>query len=393
MTAKLLTGNYACAYGARLCHPDLIACYPITPQTPVVEALSRFHAEGTLDSDMVEVESEHSALSQLIGVSLAGGRTFTATSSLGLFFMSEPYHRVPPLRLPIVMAIVGRESDPAGVLAGQQDSILMKEMGWIQLYCESGQEILDTIIMAYRLAEDPDVLLPVNIVYEGFYISHLADRVDVPDQETVDKFLSRKRPETPFRLDPRAPMSYPHRPATGKLLTEYRYKQCTAIENAKKKIDDLDKEFGKIFGRSYGGAVEGYKAADADFVLLTMGRSAGTAKVVVDSAREQGVKLGLVKVRAFRPFPRQRLAQELKGKKAIGVIDQNVGLGWGCGSLFFETKTVLNDLGVSPPIISFIDGLGGADITLENLEKMAEITRQAAASGKVAKEVVWMSLE
>ncbi len=374
-----------------LCQPDVIAGYPITPQTALLEKVTRFCADGLLKAKTVEVEGEQSALSVLIGAAAAGARTFTATSSQGLAFMYEAYCRVPILRLPIVMVIAGREMD-APPSAGLQDAISVRDAGWIQIYVEDCQEILDTIITAYRLAEDPEIMLPVNVIYDGFYLSHLSEPVDIPSPEQVQRFLPPYDPGQ-FRLDPENPMQFPERSfaiPTGRLVTEFRYRHCAAMERAKAMIETLDNDYFDFFGRRHGGLIEEYRCQDAEVVLVTLGASTGTAKEVIDRKRSEGMKAGLIKVRVLRPFPEERLARAISGKKAVGVIDRNVSFGWNSGTLFAELKAVPGSAAI--PMVSFIDGLGGSDITVQHLEKALAITA-AAASGQRAGETVWVGLE
>lgn len=390
----VLDGNRAGAFGVLLSRPDVIASYPITPQTPMLEALYKFEAEGLFDPEMVEPEGENSAMGVLIGACAAGGRTFTATSSQGLSFMGDAYLLASGNRFPIVMAIGMREQvSPHGVVAGQQDAILVKDHGWIQIYTESCQEILDSIIMAYRLAEDSEVLLPVNVCYEGFYLSHHSQRVVIPSQEEADNFLAplKEMRRLTWSLDD--PMVFSSYTVPAELFTEYRYKMCAAHERAKAKLDEIDREFGKQFGRSYGGQIEEYRTEDADFVIVTMGCATGTAKVVVDKKREEGMKVGLVKIRMFRPSPRERLVRVLNGKKAIGVVDRNVCYAWNCGHNYVELKTLLSDLETPAPILlDFIAGLGGADITDRHVERVIDSTF-AAMKGKKQAAVTWLNLE
>ncbi len=388
---KLLSGNSAGAYAVLLCQPNVIAGYPITPQTALLEKVTKFCADGLLKAKTVEVEGEQSALSVLIGAAAAGARTFTATSSQGLAFMFEAYCRVPILRLPIVMAIAGREMD-APPSAGLQDAISVRDAGWIQIYVEDCQEVLDTIIMAYRLAEDPEIMVPVNVVYDGFYLSHLSEPVEIPTPEQVKAFLPPYDPGI-FRLDPDNPMQFPERSfaiPTGRLVTEFRYRHCAAMQQAKAKIEALDRQYQNIFGRSHGGLIEEYRCEDAEVILITLGASTGTAKDVIDKKRSEGVKAGLIKVRVLRPFPEERLAQALRGKKAAGVIDRSVSFGWNSGALFAEIRAVPG--AASVPMVSFIDGLGGSDITLAHLEKALAITAAAAAGGPSG-QTVWLGLE
>lgn len=391
---RVLDGNRAGAFGILLSRPDVIASYPITPQTPLLEMLYKFEAEGLLDVEMIEPEGENSAMGVLLGACAAGGRTFTATSSQGLSFMGDAYLLAAGNRFPIVMALGMREQvSPHGVFAGQQDAVLVKDHGWIQIFTESCQEILDSLIMAYRLAEDSDVLLPVNICYEGFYLSHHSQLVVVPRQEEVDDFLAPLKEMKRLTWTLEDPMVFSSYTVPAELFTEYRYKMCAAHQRAKAKLDEIDREFGKKFGRSYGGQIEEYRTEDAEFVIATMGCSTGTAKVVVDKKREEGMKVGLVKIRMFRPSPRERLIKVLNGKKAIGVIDRNVNYAWNCGHNFVELKTLLSDLETPAPILlDFIAGLGGADITVHHVERVIDST-YAAMKGNQQPAVTWLSLE
>jgi pyruvate/2-oxoacid:ferredoxin oxidoreductase alpha subunit len=391
---RVLDGNAAAAYGVLLSRPDVISCYPITPQSPLGEALSRFVADGQLDAEIVEPEGENSGLSMLIGASVAGGRTFTSTSSQGLSFMYDAYLFTAGNRLPIVMAIAMREQvSPHGVVAGQQDAVLVKDAGWIQFYAESCQEILDSTIMAYRLAEDEAILLPVNVCYEGFYLSYQSQRVVIPRQEDVDRFLAPVKETQRPRMCLETPMTFSSYTFPGELYTEYRFKHCQAFQNAKGKCDEIDQEFQKIFGYGYGGQIEEYQCDDARVVIVTMGSCTGTAKGVVDRARDKGLDVGLVKIRMFRPFPEERLKQALTGKGAVGVIDRNVLYNGFCGHVFHEIKALLADLPLGRPLLlDFIAGLGGADITPHHVERVVETTYRAL-SGERVKPVTWLSLE
>ena len=382
------------AYGATLCRPDVIAAFPITPATSVLEYLYRFSAEGLLDAEMIEAEGENSALSAVMGASAAGARTFTATSSMGLAFMFDAYLAVSGSRLPVVMPLAMREQPmPLTLAAGTSDAFTVKDGGWIQIYVESCQEILDSIIMAYRLAEDKDILLPVNICYLGFYLSYLSQRVEIPAQKEVDAFLAPLKKMQRVKLCLEEPLTFPAEIAPADpVFAEYRYKHCAAMERAKQKWDEIDREFEAAFGRSYGGQIEEYRTEDAEIILLTMESTTGTARVVVDSKRDEGLKVGLIKIRMFRPFPRQRLIEALSCKKAIGVIDRHVCFGWNCGQCFVELKTLLSDLEAPVPLVGFIDGMGGADITKEHIERAVGII-DAAAQGKRVKETAWLALE
>lgn len=387
---KMLTGNAAAAYAVMLCRPNVISAYPITPQTEIPEVLYRLKADGLLKCEMVEAEGEHSVMSILTGASAAGGRVFSATSAQGLFYMYEPSISAATQRLPIVMVNVNREILPPTSVSGSgQDIMMVKDNGWLQIHVESCQEVLDTIIMAYRLAEDPEILVPVIVALDGYYLSHFSEAVEIPAQETVDRFLPPR--EATLRIDPEAPMTIAPF-ASVEVLTEYRVKHMAALQRAKAKLDTMDGEFKQAFGRSYGGQLEEYRCQDADIVLVTMGSCTGTAKVVVDRKRDQGIKVGLVKVRMFRPFPAEKLASVLRGKKAAGVIDRNVSFGWNCGHLLVELKSALNDLENRIPLVNFIGGLNGGDITLQHIERAVD-TVQLLAQGKPVQEVTFFNLE
>ena len=388
---KVMDGNMAAAFGAMLCRPTVLSAYPITPQTSLVEHLSTFIADGILDADMVEAESEHSVLSVLHGACLAGARVFTGTSGQGLGFMYEPYIRTSTLRLPIVMVIVNREIiSPTTVWGGQQDAVSVRDAGWIQIYCENNQEILDSVIMAFRIAEDPDVLLPVNVCYDGFYLSHMSEGVDAPSQKRVDQFLPPFKMDH-LKLDPREPMAVD--PMTsGDLLTEYRYKHIAAMQRSKGVIDRVDREFQSLFNRGYGGQVETYRTEDAEFLLVTMGSSSGTAKVAIDRAREDlGIRVGLLKIRALRPFPAEKIVEAAEGKKAIAVIDRNVCFGWGTGATFMEIKSALGPKAEGKSLLNYIGGLGGADITVNHIYNI--IQSMSRNRGKKMKSVSWLGID
>jgi pyruvate ferredoxin oxidoreductase alpha subunit len=391
-TVRVITGNAAAAYGAMLCRPDVATSYPITPMSEVAETLSSFRANGIMETEMVEVEGENSAMNVVAGASMAGGRTFTATSSWGLAFMYDAVQQAAGFRAPIVMVIANRETP--GILAvsgGQQDIISVRDTGWIQLIVEEGQEILDTIIMAYRLAEDHDIQLPVMVNYDGFYLSYMATAIEIPEQADVDAFLAPLKGQPPRQvLEPGVALGCgTHGIDIG--FVELRYRQCAAMERAAAKIDEIDRDFGEYFGRSYGGQIEEYRTEDADIVIVASGGAAGTAKVVIDAKREEGIKVGLVRLRMFRPFPRRRLVEALRGKKAIGVIDRSVGFGWNCGPMYLELRALTPEIGIVP-MLSYIDGLANLDITLPHIERVVDEV-QAAAKGKAYQEVTWIPLE
>ncbi|WP_371372853.1 hypothetical protein [Sporomusa aerivorans] len=386
---KVLTGNKAAANGVLLSRPDVVAMYPITPQTPLAEELAHFHAEGQLDCEMVEVEGEHTAMSVITGAGVAGGRVFTATSSWGLAYMNEALMYCAGMRIPAVMVDVTRETPSMrGVGGGRQDIMSIRDSGWIQIEPETCQEILDSVIMAYRLAEDPEVLLPVVVAYDGFYLSHLSERVDIPDQKAVDKFLEPVKNSSRTSLVSGKNLHFSPS-IVGKEFAEYRYKTMEAFERAKEKIEAIEQEFAAIFGRHYGGMVDTYRSEDAEILILTAGSCAGTARVVIDQAREKGIKAGLARMRVFRPYPRERLAEVFAGKKGVAVIDRSVCLGWNCGHLHMEAKAVLADMVNPPRMVDFIDGLCNTDITADHIEKALYVT-VAALNGKETAETNWL---
>lgn len=384
---KALTGNKCATYGAALCRPDLIAAYPITPQSSVVEGLADMVFGGELDARMVQVESEHSAMSVVQGAAAAGGRVFTATSAQGLALMYEPYFRMSTLRLPMVMAIATREmTSPESIWSGQQDAMSVREAGWIQCFCETNQEILDMIIQGYMLAEDERVLIPVNVCYDGFYSSHLVERVEVPGQAEVDAFLpaysipAKLDPATPQALDPMTP---------GELLMKYRRDHLESMQAALPVIDELDKKFAAAFGRSYGGVIDTYRLDDADYALVTVGGMTGTARDVVDEFRAQGVKAGVLKLRFTRPFPVRRVREALANVKAFAVVDRSVSFGWDAGSMYSEVCAALGEDLTGKAHFSAIGGLGGADISMAHMAKT--VKKLAALDGKAGRhDTLWL---
>lgn len=362
-----VTGNKAAAIGAKLARPDVVAAYPITPQTPLVEHLSSFISEGELDAAYRASEGEHGVLSFLQGAALTGSRTFTGSSSHGLYWMFESYIRQAHFRLPMVMCIVGRESGDVTVWSGFQDVFNIKEAGWIQIICEDNQEIVDSVIRGYKIGEHPDVMLPVNVCYDGFYLSHHSSGIEVPDQEYVDDFLP------PFdgadlKIDPEEPMSVS--PLTpGDLITKYRMEHTAAMETAKDVITQVDAEFEERFGRSYGGLIEPYRLDNADVAIVTYGSPTGTAREAVDQARADGQRVGLLKVRVTRPFPKEQIMNALSDVAAVGVVDKSVNFGHGSGQLYQDILTAT--AGADGLLVkSYIGGLGGSDITVEKVRNV-----------------------
>ena len=392
---KVLDGNDAAAHGVALSRPDVMAIFPITPNTTLINGLAEMHARGELKCQNVTVENEHAAMSVIAGAAAAGARTFTASASQGVVHMEEVLWMIPGNRLPIVMAICNRSiAFPGSLQCSHSDSLLQRDNGWLQLYCETSQEVLDTTIQSYKIAEDKRVLLPAHFCLDGYVLSANASPVDMPDEEEVDEFLPPYKPD--FYLDPtNIPELGPGTTSYRGLETEMRYQIEEAQERSKTVIKEVNAEFAKKFGRSYGdGLIEEYRTEDAEGVLITMGSMTGTARVVVDQMREEGKPIGLVKLRSFRPFPTEELRDVGRRVGAIGFVDRNFSHGGAAGGAIgaIETSRALYHLDERPPLIGFVAGIGGRDVTYDNFRYMAEKVLKAAETGKVEKEVEWIQL-
>jgi 2-oxoisovalerate ferredoxin oxidoreductase alpha subunit len=384
------TGNHIAGYAAKAAKVKVIAAYPITPQSPVVEQIAEFVEKGEMDAEYIRVESEHSAMVALVGAAATGVRTFTATSAHGLALMHEVLHWAAGARLPIVMAVVNRAMGvPWSIWADFGDSLAQRDTGWVQFYCASNQEIFDTIIQAYKICEHAQVSLPAMICFEGFILSHTAMPVTIPDQEEIDKFLPPYKPA--WMLDLKNPFS--HGPLVSpEWYMEFRYLIQEAMENAKKLIPEIDKEYGDKFGFRYGGLIEKYKCEDAELILLSMGTIGSEAKIVVDKLRKEGNKIGAARLRVFRPFPKEEIQKMAENAEIIATIDRQISFGME-GPLFTETKSSLYGAKEKPLICSFIAGLGGRDVTACDIEKIAKKCLKYAEKGKVEKEVEWVNLK
>jgi pyruvate/2-oxoacid:ferredoxin oxidoreductase alpha subunit len=362
---EFMTGNHAVARAVRLCRTPLIAAYPITPQTPIYEKLSEWEASGELKGIMMRTESEHSAMASCIAASLTGVRTFTATSSQGIALMHEMLHFAAGCRVPVVMANVNRLlAAPWGFWADQLDSLSQRDTGWIQFYCENGQESLDTVIQAYKIAEQ--VYLPAMLSLEAFFVSHFMEPVDIPDQEQVDRFLPPL--DLPHRFDIDKP-GYLVPVVPPELYRKYKHMAQTSMNSAKEIATRVDNEFREEFGRGYG-IIEPVMLDDAETVIVTAGSITSTARVAIKALREKGSRVGLLKLRLFRPFPVEAIQQALIGKKKIGVIDRNISLGGG-GIFCQELRAALVHSPDHPLIFSYIAGIGGTDVNPEVIEKIA----------------------
>lgn len=381
---EVIHGSRAVAEGVKLCDVEVIAAYPITPQTHIVEDLAKMVADGELDAEYVKVESEHSAMSACIGSSATGARTFTATSSQGLALMHEVLFIASGMRLPIVMANANRAlSAPINIWNDQQDAMSERDCGWPQLYCETNQEVLDSTIQAFRIAEDKDVLLPVMVNLDGFVLTHTIEPVEIPDAEQVKKYLPDFKPQV--SLNPDDPMTQGAF-ADPSCYMEFRLEQEKAMDRALGVIKKADEEFGKIFGRSYG-HTESYNMKNADIVLVTLGSVAGTIKEVIDSVDD----VGLLRIRTYRPFPKKEILDALKNAKVVAVIEKDVSIGIGEGALYTELKGLLYSSNLNPKTLGFIVGLGGRDVTLENIKEIISIAQKAEK--EEVKEVSWIGLK
>ena len=370
---KVISGNQAVSYAVLSAKPHVIPAYPITPQSSIVEMLANFCAGGSLRAKFINVESEHSAMAACIAASVTGARTFTATSSQGLALMHELLHYASGLRLPIVMANVNRAlASPFNLKADLSDSLSQRDTGWLQFYCASGQEVFDTIIQAYWISEQ--VLLPVMVNLEGFILSHTYEVVDIPQQSEIDRFLPSPAPRD--CLDVENPCLFG---ATTDFYINFRYKMHQEMERAKVISQECDAKFQELFGRSYG-LIQSYLCEGADLILVTAGTIAGTCCVVADQYRKRGLKVGVLRVRLFRPFPAGEICLALGKAKKVAVIDQDFSPG--CGGIFAqEIKSVLQGKREYLPVYEFIAGLGGKDVTNEDVEKIIDQTSQNPEPG------------
>jgi pyruvate ferredoxin oxidoreductase alpha subunit len=370
-TRKMLTGNYAAAHGAKIARVEVVPAFPITPQTPIMEKMVEFIENGDLDAEFIPAESEHSVMAAAIASEAMGARTFTATSSQGLLYMHENLFVASGIRLPIVMPIVNRTIGPPQTTVNDlSDSLDQRDTGWIQIYVENAQEIHDMVVQAYRIGEDKRVLLPVSICFEGIIISHYMEPVEILDQEKVDSFLPPYRPDHVV-LNPDRPMSVGQIVIDDAYLTEIKYQQQDAMDHAKSVIQEVDDIFGKTFGRKYGGLLSAEMIDDAEVAIITLGSMASTARAVVEWLRkEEGMPIGLIKLRSFRPFPDRELRECLSNIKAIAILEKDVSIGAG-GIIYVELSHCFNKRNGNPLLIDYILGLGGRDVTFEDIKDIA----------------------
>ncbi len=370
--------SIAAAETVGLCDVDVVAAYPITPQTHIVEHLSELVADGHLDAEFIPVESEHSAMSTCVGAAAAGARTFTSTSSQGYALMLEICYIASSLRLPIVMAVANRSlSGPISIWNDHSDMMMARDTGWIQTVARNGQEVVDLIIHAFRVAEDERVLLPVVVNLDGFILTHMIEPIELPDKEEVTKYLPTYKPK--IRLDPQNPLTMGP-VGMPEVYTEAKKAQEEALKASKSVIIEAWEEFGKSFGRFYG-PIDTYKTEDADYAIVIMGSLAETAMSAVDKMRQNGEKVGVIYIRMWRPFPSEEIYEAVKNIKALCVIDRFPSFSGGNpGVVSQEIKAVLYDRNHHPYIQNFIVGLGGRDVTVDNFVEMVNKLKESYES-------------
>lgn len=375
MAKKFLSGDEAFAEGVRLARPQVISAYPITPQTIVVERLSEMVENGSLKSEFIHVESEHSALSCAIGASAVGARAFTATSSQGLLYMAECLLYASGGRFPIVMMNANRSTAlPWNIYGDQRDSISQLDSDWIQAYAENAQEGLDFALMSYYIAEHREVSTPFMVNLDGFVLTHTYETVDIPTQELADEYLPPY--ETDNRLDIENPknLAFSAGPEHNYI---FKYKEHRALLRAKKIIAEAEKHFAEIFGRKYTGLLETYQTEDAEYILITLGSIAGLCREIADFLRAKGKKIGVVRLRYLRPFPTEELVSAVKNAKAVGVLEKDISFG-NEGTVFTNENSALFQAGIGIPSYNFIGGLGGKNISHKDIEKIFDLIEKGA---------------
>lgn len=391
-----LNGDEAAAYAVKQVNPDVVAAYPITPQTIIVERFSEYVADGLVDTEFIPVESEHSALSCCVGAAAAGGRAFTATAANGLALMWEITYIASALRLPIVMAVANRAlSAPINIHNDHSDAMGARDSGWIQIWCENSQEVYDACIEAWRIGEHREVQLPVMVNLDGFTLSHTLENVLTLPDEVVQEFVGEREfirvrghmGEAEFRLDPERPITI------GPLdlpdfYYEHKLQQVEALKAALRAIPEVDREYSKVSGREYG-LIHPYRLEDAELALIGLGSTMGTVMHVVDELRGEGLKAGALKLRVFRPFPEEDLKEAIGGIPAVGVLDRAISFGAPGGPLYEEVKTALYEEGERPIVVNYIHGLGGRDTPPDLIRSIYRNLDRARAMGRAERKVVY----
>ncbi|MDR0460420.1 MAG: pyruvate ferredoxin oxidoreductase [Nitrososphaerota archaeon] len=398
-----LNGDEAVALAAKQSDVDVVAAYPITPQTIIVEKFSEYVANGEVQTEFVCTESEHSAISASLAASVTGARVFTASASAGLALMHEILFVTSGSRAPVVMAIANRAlSAPINIHGDQSDSMAERDSGWLHIYVENAQEAYDSIIQAFKIAEDPTISLPIMVCLDGFTISHTLENVNVLLDEIVKQFIGERvlpmvinheGKTVPFKLDPDNPMTMGPN-VSPVFYFEFKRQQEEAMKNALKKIQEVNTQFATLTGRSYGdGLVDTYKLDDAELAVIVVGSTTGTLKVLIDELRSEGIKVGLLRLRTFRPFPVEQLQKNLKHIKALAVMDKSMSFGSLGGPVFTEVRNALFDIKEHPFIINYIFGLGGRDSNPLGLRKVFEDLQQIAKTGQVDTVVHYLGLK
>ena len=376
-----LSGNEAAAIAMKQINPDVVAAFPITPSTEIPQYFSTFVSNGTVDTEFVAVESEHSAMSACVGAEAAGARAMTATSANGLSYMWEMIYIASSLRLPIVMSLVNRAvSGPLNIHNDHSDAMGVRDAGWIMLFSENNQEAYDNLIMAHRIAENKDVLLPLMVCQDGFITSHSIENIELIEDDKVKEFVGTYKPEH-YLLNDKEPI------AVGPLdvqsyLFEHKYQQAEAMRNAKKVILEVAKDFEKMTGRKYS-FFEEYRMEDAEIAVVCMNSTAGTTKTVVDELREKGIKAGMVKVRVFRPFPAEEIAEALENLKAVAIMDKADSLNAMGGALYEDVISSMYTAKKQVPAVSYVYGIGGRDTTSNNIHEVFDYLTQVAKTGEI----------
>ena len=385
-----LSGNEAVAEALRQINPDVMAAFPITPSTEIPQYFSKLVANGQVDSEFIPVESEHSAMSAVIGSQSAGARSVTATSSAGMALMWEELYLAASNRLPCVLTLVNRAlSGPININCDHSDSMGARDSGWIQIYAENNQEVYDNLCMAYRIAEYKDVMLPVMICQDGFITSHAVENIVLNEDEDVKNFVGEYNPENSL-LNPECPMAVGPYSVTNYYF-EAKRAQAEALKNAKQVTLDVAKEYAKISGREYG-LFEEYKMDDAEYAVVIIGSAAGTAKDAVDELREQGIKAGLIKIRLFRPFPAEEIAESLKNIKAVALMDRTESYNDNCGPIGSEVTTALYRAGSNALAVNYVYGLGGRDVKVGDMVEVYKELVKTAEAGKVENPYRYMGV-
>mgnify|MGYP004520713209 FL=1 len=385
-----LSGNEAASFAMKQINPDVVAAFPITPSTEIPQYFSTFVANGTVDTEFVAVESEHSAMSACIGAEAAGARAMTATSSNGLSFMWEMIYIASSLRLPIVMNLVNRAvSGPLNIHNDHSDAMGVRDSGWIMLFSENNQEAYDNLLMAHRIAEHEDVLLPLMVCQDGFITSHSIENINLENDEEVKKFVGTYNPKH-YLLNEKEPM------AIGPLdlqafLFEHKAQQSIAMRKAKDVILDVAKDFEKWTGRHYD-LFESYKLDDADLVIVCMNSTAGTTKFVVDNLRKQGIKAGLLKIRVYRPFPAKEIAEALKNAKAVAILDKSDSLNAAGGALFSDVTSAMYVNKINVPAVNYVYGIGGRDVPAKDIESVYSDLAKIAETGDLGNPYRFLGL-